>query len=45
MNEQSTRKAYSRPRLVVYGDIRALTLANPTANNKNDPGSSNTTKT
>lgn len=39
------RKAYTRPRLVVYGDIRALTLTNPNSNSMNDPGGSSATKT
>jgi hypothetical protein len=42
---EQSRKPYTRPRLVVYGDVRALTLTNPTANNMNDPGGSITTKT
>jgi len=34
----AARRPYTRPRLVVYGDLGDLTLSNPT-NNMNDKGS------
>ena len=38
------RKAYSPPRLTVYGDLRVVTLTNFTMN-MNDPGNSSSTMT
>jgi hypothetical protein len=39
------RKDYRTPALKVYGDVRTLTLLNPTSNHMNDPGNSSTSKT
>jgi hypothetical protein len=41
----AARRAYGKPRLVTYGDLRALTLTQPVNNQKNDPGNSSQTKT
>lgn len=38
------RKPYAAPRLMVYGDLREVTLTNLTKN-MNDPGNSSTSRT
>ena len=43
-SETSTRKPYLRPRLAVFGDVRALTLSN-VSKNMNDKGNGSATMT
>jgi hypothetical protein len=44
MANPPVRRPYERPRLTVYGDLRAVTLSNLTKS-MNDPGSGSQTMT
>jgi hypothetical protein len=38
---ESAKLTYAKPKLIVHGTLREITLANGNASNKNDGGSSN----